>query len=130
MVFLEGGGWECQFYFYGRGDFSEILLFETQGRQTFEGGHELFGHHPFACKTPTPLGGLRTQEVNICALFSCLSFLRQSVSHTLQFHNADKICKDQRETAVGLSLRPRFVRFLRKCNDGVSKEGWRVSKAS
>ena len=27
---------------------SQIPLFETQGRQTFEGGHELFGHHPFA----------------------------------------------------------------------------------
>ena len=22
-VFLEGGGWKCQFYFYGRGDFSD-----------------------------------------------------------------------------------------------------------
>ena len=27
---------------------SQIPLFETQGRQTFEGGHEVFGHHPFA----------------------------------------------------------------------------------
>ena len=51
---------------------SLIPLFETQGRQTFEGGHELFGHHPFAWKTPTPLDGLRTQTVNLCALFSCL----------------------------------------------------------
>ena len=24
LGFLEGGGWKCQFYFYGRGDFSEI----------------------------------------------------------------------------------------------------------
>ena len=27
-----------------------IPPFETQARQTFEGGHELFGHHPFAWK--------------------------------------------------------------------------------
>ena len=33
---------------------SRIPLFETQGRQSFEGGHEVFGHHPFAWKTPTP----------------------------------------------------------------------------
>ena len=33
---------------------SQIPPLETQGRQTFEGGHELFGHHPFAPKTPTP----------------------------------------------------------------------------
>ena len=45
-------------------------LFETQGRHTFEGGHELFGHHPFAWKTPTPPDGLRTQKVNLCALLS------------------------------------------------------------
>ena len=43
-----------------------------KGRQTFEGGHELFGHRPFAWKTPTPPGGLRTQKVNLCALFSFL----------------------------------------------------------
>ena len=48
-------------------------LFETQRRQTFEGGHELFGHHPSAWKTSTPPGGLRTQKVNICAHFSCLN---------------------------------------------------------
>ena len=53
---------------------SRIPLFETQGRQSFEGGHEVFGHHPFAWKTPTPPGGLRTQKLNLCALFSCLSF--------------------------------------------------------
>ena len=51
---------------------SQIPLFETQGRQTFKGGHKLFDHHPFAWKTPTPTGGLRTQKVNLCALFSCL----------------------------------------------------------
>ena len=51
---------------------SQIPLFETRGRQTFEGGQELFGHHPFAGKTSTPPGGLRTQKVNLCALFSCL----------------------------------------------------------
>ena len=51
---------------------SRIPLFKTQGRQSFEGGHEVFGHHPFAWKTPTPPGGLRTQKLNLCALFSCL----------------------------------------------------------
>ena len=51
---------------------SRIPLFETQERQSFEGGHEVFGHHPFAWKTPTPPGGLRTQKLNLCALFSCL----------------------------------------------------------
>ena len=24
--FLEGGGWKCQFYFYGRGDVSELEI--------------------------------------------------------------------------------------------------------
>ena len=53
---------------------SQIPPFETQGRQTFEREHELFGHHPFAWRTPTPPGGLRTQKVNVnlCALFSYL----------------------------------------------------------
>ena len=51
---------------------SQIPLFETQGRQTFEREHELFGHRPFAWKTPTLPGGLQTQKVNLCALFSCL----------------------------------------------------------
>ena len=54
---------------------SRIPLFETQGKQSFEGGHEVFGHHPFAWKTPTPPGGLRTQKLNLCALFSCLILL-------------------------------------------------------
>ena len=58
---------------------SQIPLFETQGRQTFEGEHELFGHHPFAWKTPTPPGGLRTQKVNLCALFSGLTLTPQSL---------------------------------------------------
>ena len=53
---------------------SRIPLFETQGRQSFEGGHEVFGHHPFAWKTPTPPGGLRTQKLNLCAHFSRLSY--------------------------------------------------------
>ena len=51
---------------------SRIPLFENQGRQSFEGGHEVFGHHPFAWKTPTLPGGLQTQKLNLCALFSCL----------------------------------------------------------
>ena len=48
---------------------SQIPLFETQARQTFEGGHELFGHHPFAWKTPTPPGGLRTQKLIFVLFF-------------------------------------------------------------
>ena len=48
---------------------SQIPLFETQGRQTFEGGHELFDPHPFGWKTPSPPGALRTKKVNLCALF-------------------------------------------------------------
>ena len=61
---------------------SQIPLFETQGRQTFEGGHELFGHRPFAWKTPTPPGGLRTQKVNLCVLFPCLMINGQIFSKT------------------------------------------------
>ena len=57
---------------------SQIPPFETQGRQTFEGGHEVFGYHPFAQKIPTPPGGLRTQKVNLCALFSCLNVFENS----------------------------------------------------
>ena len=32
-VFLGGGGWKCQFYFYGRGDFSDLgrLQFSVGG---------------------------------------------------------------------------------------------------
>ena len=60
---------------------SQIPLFETQGRQTFKGGHEVFGHHPFEWKTPTKPVGLRTQKVYLCALFSCLNFqARLSIS--------------------------------------------------
>ena len=51
---------------------SQVPPFETQVRQTFEGGHEVFDPYPFAWKTPTPPGSLRTQTVNLCALFSCL----------------------------------------------------------
>ena len=51
---------------------SQAPPFQTRGKQTFEGGHELFDHHPYAWKTPTPPGGLWTQKVNLCALFSCL----------------------------------------------------------
>ena len=52
---------------------SQVPGFETQGRQTFEGGHELLHPHPFAWKTPTPPSGLWTQKVNIFAFFPCLS---------------------------------------------------------
>ena len=68
---------------------SRIPLFETQGRQSFEGGHEVFGHHPFAWKTPTPLGGLRTQKLNLCALFSCL----RNINHFEGSFLASKLVK-------------------------------------
>ena len=48
---------------------SQIPLFETQGRQTFEGEHEVFGRHPFARKTPTRPGGLWTTKKLIFVLF-------------------------------------------------------------
>ena len=48
---------------------SQIPPFETQGRKTFEGGHEVFGHHPFPWKTPTPPDGLRTQKINLFGSF-------------------------------------------------------------
>ena len=59
---------------------SQIPLFESQGAQTFEGWHKLFGHHPFAWKTPTPPGGLGTQMVNLCALFSCLKLPKKNLN--------------------------------------------------
>ena len=58
---------------------SQIPLFETQGRQTFEREHELFDHHPFTWKTPTPPGGHRTQKANLCAPFSSLTNGRRTV---------------------------------------------------
>ena len=51
---------------------SQVPSFETQGKQTFEGGRELFDHPLLRVeKIPTPPGSLRTQKVNLCALFSC-----------------------------------------------------------
>ena len=66
---------------------SQIPLFETPGRQTFEGGHEVFGRRPFEWKTPTPPGGLRTQKVYLRALFSslilCWAISAQGVSKNI-----------------------------------------------
>ena len=56
-------------------DILDSSLRNPRKTQTFEGGHEVFDPHPFARKTPTPPGGLRTQKVNLCALFSCLNFV-------------------------------------------------------
>ena len=50
-------------------DIPRSSLRNPQGRQTFEGGHELFDHHTFAWKTLAPPGSLRTQKVDLCALF-------------------------------------------------------------
>ena len=47
---------------------SQIPL-RTQERQAFEGGHELFGHHPFAWKTRTPPGGLQTKNLIFVLFF-------------------------------------------------------------
>ena len=47
----------------------QIPPFQTQGRQTFEGGQELFGHHPFARKTRTPPSGGRTQKLSFVLFF-------------------------------------------------------------
>ena len=41
-------------------------------KTNFRGKARTFVHHPFALKTPTPPGGLRTQNVSHCALFSYL----------------------------------------------------------
>ena len=68
---LGGGNSFCENYLNtpwrpghpGKTRTSQIPLFETQGRQAFEGGRKLFGHHPFAGKNTTPPGSLRTQKV-------------------------------------------------------------------
>ena len=51
---------------------SQIPLFEIQGRQTFEGGHKLFGHRPLRVEDPHPTWQSPDPKVNLCALFSCL----------------------------------------------------------
>ena len=40
-----------------------------QGKQTPEGGHELFDPYPFAWKTPVPPGSLRARKLNPFVLF-------------------------------------------------------------
>ena len=50
---------------------SQVPVIESQGKQTLEGGNELFDPHAFAWKTPTPPGSLQAQRVSLCA-FSCL----------------------------------------------------------
>ena len=50
---------------------SQAPPFETQGRQTFQGGHELFDHHPIPWKKPHPTRRSPDPKVNLCAL-SCL----------------------------------------------------------
>ena len=37
---------------------SQIPLFETQGRQTFEGRHERLDHHPIRLEDPLPTRSL------------------------------------------------------------------------
>ena len=78
----------------------QIPLFETRGRQTFEGGHELFGHHPFASKTPIPPGGLRTQKLNLCAL--CLIGPNFGGSFVYPWGRLDYICNSKTNKSVSV----------------------------
>ena len=90
---------------------SRIPLFETQGRQSFEGGHEVFGHHPFAWKTPIPPGGLRTQKLNLCALFSFQ--IEAALAATLEMSDSNRTILN-RYFALGSRLpgtRPKFLDF-------------------
>ena len=83
---------------------SQIPLFETQGRQTFEGGHELFEPHPFGWKTPCTPGGLQTKKVILCALFSCLRNPRQIHSALAQPLGLMDIPSPHREHSLTLAL--------------------------
>ena len=58
---------------------SQIPLSETQGRQTFEGEHEFFGHHPFAWKTPTPPGGAVSGPKKLIFVFFSLAWMSQVI---------------------------------------------------
>ena len=73
-------------------------------KTNFEGGHELFGHHPFAWKTPTPPGGLWTQKLYLCALFSCLAVALKRFSQ--------KICGPYSQRSVGLLPEAAFLSCL------------------
>ena len=110
---------------------SRIPLFETQGRQSFEGGHEVFGHHPFAWKTPTPPGGLRTQKLNLCALFSCLSG-RVQKTYLLWFfvrtQNLDRAKgggakRTEKQNLARMARRKPFFETIQKCFLRRSPEG-------
>ena len=48
---------------------SQVPSVETQGRQTFEGGHKLFDPHPFAWKTPPPHPAVSGPQKLIFVLF-------------------------------------------------------------
>ena len=43
MVFWKGGGWKCQFYFYGRGDFSEVCPFSRHNQMPLKQGSNALG---------------------------------------------------------------------------------------
>ena len=51
---------------------SQVPSLQNPRKINFRGRSELFEHHAFALKTPTPPSGPRTQKVNLCALSSCL----------------------------------------------------------
>ena len=90
---------------------SQIPLFETQGRQTFEGGQEVLGHHPFAWKTPTATGSLRTQKVSLCALFSCLSEVWRCLSPRRSSDRLSRIFWGQRKQAQTKTTQKSTVSF-------------------
>ena len=48
---------------------SQIPFFETQGRQTFEGGHELLGPAPLRVEDPHPTGRSPDPKKLISVLF-------------------------------------------------------------
>ena len=97
---------------------SQIPLFEIQGRQTFEGGRELFGHHAFAWKIPTPPGGLQTRKVNLCALFSCLILPRFGSQTALQ-----KVLRSVLRRCPGGGGFEGQEGFSEGCSEGVLRRG-------
>ena len=99
---------------------------KTQGRQIiFEGGHELFGHHLFAWKTPTPPGGLRTWKVNLCALFSCLTITMCHENITPLIRKTSNKLGNSNKRSFDQSRGPRQEKFHAyiqyKCSEWFSK---------
>ena len=62
---------------------SQVPPFQTQGRQTFKWGHELFDHHPFAWKTPTQRRKQRTRPPPKENLLGNFSGLKEKLSRSV-----------------------------------------------